>query len=112
MAERGSYGAKSSFSYEMVRNGSPAGKGVESRDTNLLLGQLVGEVGNHDLGLGRDAVRGRATLPALLQSTVLVLLALALLVGSLLVCDIRQRLVLTSSDLTLDLTLATNATLK
>lgn len=71
-------------------------------NTDLLLRELVGEISNHDLGLGRNAVGGRAALPTLLLRTVLVLLALGLLVGILLVRNIRQRLVLSSrSGLTL-----------
>lgn len=78
--------------------GNPTRKITREKNTDLLLGQLVGEVSNHDLGLGWNAVGGRATLPTLLLSTVLVL---ALLVGVLLVGDIRQRLVLSSSGLAL-----------
>jgi hypothetical protein len=32
------------------------------RVTYLVLGQVVGEVGNHDLGLGGNAILGRSTL--------------------------------------------------
>lgn len=47
------------------------------RATHLVLGQVVRQIGNHDLGLGRNAVLGRTTL--LLGAGA----RLALLLGSL-----------------------------
>lgn len=46
--------------------------------TNLLLGQVVGEVGDHDLGLGRNAIGGGTTLTTLTGSASLVLARLVL----------------------------------
>lgn len=66
--------------------------------TNLLLGQVIGKVGNHDLGLGRNAVSRGATLPALTSSTGLGLGMLALPVGGGLVSDVLQSLALRGSS--------------
>ena len=59
--------------------------------TNLLLGQVIREVSNHDLGLGRDTVGRGAALPTL-PGTSLGLAGLALLVAGRLVGDVLQSL--------------------
>lgn len=63
--------------------------------TNLLLGQVVREVSDHDLGLGGDAVNRGATL-ATLAGTSLSLAALGLLVSAGLIGDVLERLNLSS----------------
>lgn len=57
--------------------------------TNLLFGQVVGQVGDHNLGLGRDAISGGSTLTALAGGASLVL-GLFSLVSPDLVCNIAQ----------------------
>lgn len=55
------------------------------RKSHLLLGQVVGEVGDHDLGLGRNAVSRGAALTALTgRAVVLASLVVAGLVGDVL----------------------------
>lgn len=56
----------------------------------LLLGQIVGQVSHHDLGLGGDAVGGRTALTTLASRASLVLGIWVTTVG--LVGDVRQRL--------------------
>jgi hypothetical protein len=66
--------------------------------TNLLLSQVIRKVGDHDLGLGRDAVSRGTTLPTLTRLTRLTssarlgLAMLALPVGGSLVSDVLQSL--------------------
>lgn len=60
--------------------------------TNLLLGQVIRQVGDHDLSLGRDAVSRGTTLATLTGSARLGLAMLALPVSGGLVSDIRQSL--------------------
>lgn len=62
---------------------------VGTRQTNLLFSQVVGKVGDHNLGLGRDAISGGSTLTALAGGASLVL-GLFSLVSPDLVCDIAQ----------------------
>jgi len=64
--------------------------------TNLLLGQVIREVSNHDLGLRGDTV-GRGTALATLAGTSLSLGTLALLLAGRLVGDVLQSLGLDSS---------------
>lgn len=59
--------------------------------TNLLLGQVIREVSNHDLGLGGDTIGRGASLPAL-TGTALALTGLAVLVTSVLVGNVLQGL--------------------
>lgn len=61
------------------------------RLTNLLLGQVVGQVGNHDLGLGRNAISGRTALTALSLGASLSLGSLDGVVSGDLVCNVLQR---------------------
>jgi hypothetical protein len=57
--------------------------------TDLLLGQVIWEVSNHDLGLGRDTVGRGAALPTL-PGTSLGLARLAILVTSSFVGDVLE----------------------
>lgn len=57
--------------------------------TDLLLGQVIWEISNHDLGLGRDTVGRGAALPTL-PGTSLGLARLAILVTSSFVSDILE----------------------
>ena len=66
--------------------------------TNLLLGQVIREVSNHDLGLGRDTVGRGAALPTL-PGTSLGFAGLALLLASGLVGDVLQSLGLSNGGL-------------
>lgn len=61
------------------------------RKTHLLLGQVVGEVGDHDLGLGRNTVSRGAALAALTGRAVVGLAGLVVAVVSL-VGDVLQSL--------------------
>ncbi len=67
---------------------------VPSECTDLLLGQVIRKVGNHDLGLGRDSVRRRAALPTLARGAGLRLVTFGalVLVSVRLVGDVLQSL--------------------
>lgn len=67
-------------------------------NTNLLLGQVVGKVSNHDLVLGWDTIGRGTTLPALAsRARALAMFAVLILVSVRLVGDVLQRLGLASS---------------
>lgn len=64
--------------------------------THLLLGQIVGQVSDHDLGLGGDAIRGGATLTALALLVTLLCILVSVALGS--IGDIGQRVNLLSGS--------------
>jgi hypothetical protein len=89
----GWYDAKSSLSCKGVRN-VRAHTRLEG-GAHLVLRQIIRQVGHHDLGLGWDAIRGRATLAAELALALALDVGLVLAgatLGRLLVSDIAQRL--------------------
>jgi len=66
LAEDGSYAAKSSLSCSLISSENMQ----HSRNTDLLLGEIIRKVCNHDLVLGWDTVGRGATLTSLTGSTV------------------------------------------
>jgi len=78
LAEEGWYAAKRSLSWWGVSRTTMPGSGASC--TYLLLGQVIGQVGDHDLGLGRNTVGRRATLPALTRRAGLRLPSLTILI--------------------------------
>lgn len=58
--------------------------------SHLLLRQVVGEVGNHDLGLGRDTIGRGAALATLTLGSSLILLCFRVSLVLMVVCDVRQ----------------------